>query len=126
MTYEEMMAMIGGGQESGNLEDQIKMQLEQAASLRKGNTPQMRQAGNVMVAPHPLELLGGLAKEFAGQNLQNQAQASQKSVRGIQQKQFADYLRALAGGQAPQEPAGNGFQMPKAPTGLQMPAGYGN
>lgn len=124
MNYDEMMAMIGGGQESGNLEDQIKMQLEQAASLRKDNTLNMRQAGNVMVAPHVLELLGGIAKEYAGQKLQARAQESQKSVRAIQQKQFADYLRALAGGQAPQEPAGNGLQLPKQPTGLQMPQEY--
>lgn len=124
MNYDEMMAMIGGGQESGNLEDQIKMQLEQAASLRKDNTLKMRQAGNVMVAPHALELLGGIAKEYAGQKLQARAQESQKSVRAIQQKQFADYLRALAGGQAPQEPAGGGFQLPKQPTGLQMPQEY--
>lgn len=122
MNYDEMMAMIGGGQESGNLEDQIKMQLEQAAALRKGNAPQMRQAGNVMVAPHPLELLGGLAKEYSGQRLQNKAQEGQKSVRAIQQKQFADYLRSMAGGQSTQSPAGNGFQLPKAPTGLQMPS----
>ena len=138
MTYEEMMAMIGQGQDAGSLEDQIKMQMAQADQLRQNNVPQMRQAGAVHVAPHPLEVLGGLAREYASNQQQEGAAANQKKIRNLKQEQFAAMLRQLAGqGTAPggQQPAGNGFQpprgpqnmgmqMPSGPTGLQVPQGY--
>ena len=124
MNYEEMMAMIGQGQETGNLEDQIKMQMAQAEQLRGAGAPQMRDAGAVKVAPHPLELLGALAQQYAGKQLQNQAQGGQKDIRALKQQQFAALLRQMAGGGQSAPPAGNGFQLPKPPTGMQMPQEY--
>lgn len=119
MTYEEMMQMIGQGTDTGNLQDQIAMQLKRAEALRQDNIPQMRNAGRVQVAPHPLELLGGLAKEYSAQNLQDKAQASQKDIRMKQQEQFAMLLRQLA--QPQQQTAGPGLMPPRPPMGVQMP-----
>ena len=124
MTYEEMMAMIGQGEQTGNLEDQIKMQLAQAEQLRGAGSPQMRQAGRVNVAPHPLELLGALAQQYAGKGLQDQAMQGQKDSRALKQQQFAAILRQMAGPQQSAPPAGNGFQLPKPPSGMQMPQEY--
>ena len=125
MTYEEMMAMIGQGQENAGLEEQIKMQLAQAQALRSAGAPEMRQAGRVMVAPHPLELLAGLAQQYAGKDLQDQAMKSSGDIRANKQAQFAAMLRQMAGGGQPQT-TGPGMQLPKPPTGLQMPESYGN
>ena len=121
MTYEEMMAMVGQGEQTGNLEDQIKRQMAQAEAMRGAEGPQMRNAGRVQVAPHPLELLGSLAKVNVGNQLERQAADSQKKVRALKQQQFAAMLQQMAGGQSQPAPAGPGFQLPSSPHGLQMP-----
>ena len=113
--------MIGQGEQTGNLEDQIKRQLAQAEALRGAEAPQMRNAGRVMVAPHPLELLGSLAKVNVGRQLEDQAATGQRDIRAIKQQQFAALLRQMAGGGQPMEPAGPGLQLPRPPHGLQMP-----
>ena len=114
MTYEQMMAMIGQGGENEDLQNQIDMQMRQAEMLRGGAAPRGRQAGNVFVAQHPMEMIGGLAQQYVGQQMQNRAQEGQKQMTANKQAQYASLLKSLSGGGgSPPPAAGPGFAIPR-------------
>jgi hypothetical protein len=111
MTYEQMMEMIGLGGQNSDLEAQIAQQRAQAEALRIG-APEMRQAGRVAVAPHWMEMLGGLARNKVAGDLDKGAMSSNTAMNANKQAQFAQLLRAMSGGQS-SAPGGPGFQLPQ-------------
>ena len=101
MTYEEYMKLLDLGSENQGLSDQIAMQLEQAKALREGAAPEMRTAGRVAVAPHWLELAGGLAQTYVGERKRNEAMAGLAKQRENTQSQNSAVVRALTRAQTP-------------------------
>ncbi len=89
-----------------NEEDQAKLKLvlAQMEGLQSGaRAPQARQYGNVTVALHWMELVGGLAQQGAAMNKQRQANQMMGDNRMRQQQQQALMLKALGAGQQPQQ-----------------------
>lgn len=113
LTPEEYAQLLSMGGENTDLDMQMQMQMAQAKAMRQGNAPQMKQAGRVAVAPHWLELLGGLARERAGQIQQDKATASGKQRTANTGAQNALVLRGILGNRKP-EPApfafGSGYE----------------
>jgi hypothetical protein len=111
-SYEELMAMIGLGGDNAGLEAQMAQQQAQAQALRS-DAPQMRQAGRVNVAPHWMEMLGGLAKNNVANQKSQQAMQTQQQIAQNKQAQYAQMLRMMQAQQPSAPPAGPGFQIPQ-------------
>lgn len=75
-----MMEMIMQGQMAGSEQEGIKRQLGQADAMRGPAALGMRDAGRMQVAPHWLELLGGLGKEAASTKLRGKADKRQEEL----------------------------------------------
>lgn len=117
ISYEELMQMLQLGGETEGLDAQMKQQLAQAEQLRGGGAPQMRQAGRMMVAPHPMELLGGLAKQFAAVKMAKDAETTSGQIRSKKGTQNQMLLKALMQQQGMDQPnAGQGLVMPTGPS----------
>lgn len=126
MTYEEMMRMIQTGGDNAGLQQDMARQLEQAKALQ-GQAPQMRQAGNVAVAPHWMEMLGMMARENAAKKMRDSADVTGRQINQNKQAQFAKLLQSMQMGQPSAPAAGPGFQLPK-PQGMGItdaPSGGG-
>jgi len=115
LTPEEYQQLLTLGQDNALMGDELKQQLAIAEQLRQGNAPQMRNAGRATVAPHWMELLGGLAREKSSYDRMGQAQQTRKGMQGNMNAQHALMLRALGAGAqqpAPGPTAGTGFMPP--------------
>ena len=107
LTPEEYQQLLDLGGQNEEAQQLMVQQQRQAQGLRQGNRPQMRNAGNMNVAPHWLELAGGLAKEYQAGKLDKGVAASTKEQAMRKQQQNAMMLRALMG-QQQQAPQGTG------------------
>lgn len=105
LTPEEYRQLLTLGGENTDLDSQIAMQLAQAEAMR-GQSPQMRQAGRVSVAPHWMELFGQLAKERASQIQRGKAAEGTKSRTKNTQAQNDLILKGILGGRPPAPPQG--------------------
>ena len=113
LTPEEYQQLLELGALNEEDAAKLKLVLAQAENMQgmvKG--PQARQYGNTVVAPHWLELVGGLAQQGAANNKQKQANEITGRQRMNQQKQQALMLKGL-GIQQPQ-------QWPDATEGMGM------
>lgn len=118
MDAEEYQRLLALGSENQGLDDAIKMQMAQAAAMRHGGAPQLREAGKLVVAPHWMELLGSLAKEKVAGDLSRSSADKQRAMRGNTQTQNEAILRAILGqGQQPQPNAAPGVLTPGMPGG---------
>lgn len=116
--YEKQKELLGLGTQNANLEDAIKMQMAQAAALRHGGAPQLREAGKLVVAPHWMELLGSLAKEKVAGDLSRSSSAKQAIMRGNENTQKEALLAALYKQQQMAQPnAAPGMLTPGLPGG---------
>jgi len=114
LTPEEYQQLLELGALNEEDAAKLKLVLAQAENMQgmvKG--PQARQYGNTVVAPHWLELVGGLAQQGAANNKQRQANEMMGQQRMRQQQQQALMLKALQAGQQPQ-------QWPDATEGMGM------
>lgn len=100
MTVKEYEALLAAGNANAALDPKIKQQMLMAEYMRQGNRPQGRQAGAVFVAPHPLELAGGLAREYVANRKSADALKALQEQQTNKQAQQALMLKALMG-QAP-------------------------
>ncbi len=104
LTPEEYQKLLDLGNQNMGLDNQIAMQQKQADMLRQGNRPDMRQAGRLTVAPHWMELVGGLAREGVGNRVANQAMQGQNTKVGNMGMQNNLLLKALMGNQRLSQP----------------------
>lgn len=100
LTTAEYGALVSAGNENARLDPKIKQQMMLAEYLRKGNAPQGRQAGAVFAPPHWMELVGGLAREWAANKQGKAAQGAQAAQQKQKELQQAILLRSILG-QAP-------------------------
>lgn len=127
MNEEDIALLLELGGQNDADQQQIATMLEQAKALREqGATPQMRGNRRVQTAAHPLEFLGGLANQYAGRQVQNQAGAMQQGVAGRTQQQNQMMAKMLAG-QQPPAPVPNGapgmLNAPRSPFRFGEPQG---
>lgn len=125
MTVKEYEALLAAGNANAALDPKIKQQMLMSEYLRKGNAPQGRQTGAVYTAPHWLETVGGLAREYAANRQSKTALQAMQEQQTNKQAQQALMLKALMG-QAPSPEQADPAQQSAAPTGGSgfMGAGY--
>ena len=125
MDMAEALRLIGLGNDNMGLEDAIKQQMAQAQFMREGGVPEMRHAGRVSVAPHWMELLGGLARQKVAGDLTKSASSDQAKMRGNTLDQNNSILRAIMQQQAIQQPPGGTGILPGASgQGMQPPPNF--
>lgn len=101
-TFEEYQRLLDLGTLNAEDAAKLKLILSQAEALQgNAQAPRSRQAGNVVVPPHWMEMVGGLAQQGAAVNKQKQAQQMMEQQRMNQQKQQALMLKMLGAGQQP-------------------------
>jgi hypothetical protein len=114
MTQQQYAQLLMLGGDNAKLEEQMKLQLAQAAAMQPGEL-RTRGNGRVLKAPNPIELLGNLAQEKTAFDLQGRAlkAANQRTTNQTTQNQAI--LQAIMAQQQaqPQQPAGNGFMPPQ-------------
>lgn len=69
-------------------------QLELAKALRRMNSPEGRQAGNVYVASNPLEHIGDVGNYYAGTRNMQTLYGEQKRIQDEQMRRRLEYLKA--------------------------------
>ena len=99
LTPEQYAQLLQMGGENSDLQDEIKRQMAQAEMLRMNELGGMRGNGRVQVAPHALELLGGLARNWKAGELGKSSAATQKAVNENTQKQNMMIMQGILRGQ---------------------------
>lgn len=114
MTPEEYQLLLELGGQNAEDEQTIKMMLAQAEQLRSmGAAPEMRRAGNLYVAPNPLEYLGALANQNVARQKQQRATDMQRTNARRQSQQNSMVTRGILNTQAPQQTTGPGLMPPQ-------------
>jgi len=109
--YAQLLTLGSQNQLNAN---QIQYQSKLADQLRQGNMPQTQMYGRVAVAPSPLAMLGGLARENVAAHKDQQVSQMMQNQAMNSQMQAALMLRALGvgGQQQPQPIQGQGLHLP--------------
>lgn len=89
-----LMELIMQGQTASAEQESIKRQFAQADSMR-GAVPEMRSGGRVQTAPHWMEMLGGLAGDFASHKVRGKAEQRQKELGAATAQQNQRLLEML-------------------------------
>lgn len=97
-----MLLQLGG--DNAGLQDDIKRQMAQADQLRMTELPGMRGNGRVQVAPHALELLGGLARNWKAGELGKSSADLQKQANQNTNQQNMMIMQGILRGQGQQRP----------------------
>jgi hypothetical protein len=124
MTEEQYMELLQLGGDNAKLEELMRMQMAQAEAMQaQAQPPRMRGNSRVQVAPHFLELLGGLAQSKAANVLQNRAIESSGKRADNQTAQNNAIMQAILRQRQMQPaapPGGTGFMppQPKSPYSL--------
>lgn len=114
LTLEQYQELLALGGQNADLDQQMKMQLAQAKMMREGGAPQMREVGRVTVAPHWLELVGGLAKQKVAGDIDKQAMMTGQTRQANVNKQNEMIMRGILGGTPQASTAqGPGLRLPK-------------
>lgn len=126
LTPEEYAHLLQLGGINQGLAEQIKMQMEQSKHLRVDHLGNGRDFGRVTVAPHWMEVIGGLARNKAAQQKDDQVLRTQGNVNANQQIQYAmilkDIIAKRRAAQAAQTPNPAQGLMPGGPgMGLKLP-----
>jgi len=119
MTDEEFSELLGLGQENATAQRRYDEQSAKAKAMR-GVAPQGRMVGDYYVAPHPMQLIGELAKEFSGNNLRQQSENFGANLDASMGKQNALVLRALQRNRAGAVPPRSFGGMPAPAEGPMM------
>lgn len=115
LTPEEYQQLLDLGALNEQDAAKLKLVLAQMEGMQgMAKAPQARQYGNTVVAPHWLEMVGGLAQQGAAMGKQRQANEMMDQQRLRQQQQQALMLKAIQGQQ--QQPP----QWPDATEGMGM------
>lgn len=100
LTYDEQKRLLDLGALSEEDQAKLKLILSQMEGLQgAAKAPQARQYGNVTVAPHWMELVGGLAQQGAAMNKRREADDISAKLRARLQEQQALMLKGISGGQ---------------------------
>jgi hypothetical protein len=105
LSEEEIMRLLGYGQENATLQRAMELQQKQAELMRLGSdAPEGQVVSGHYVAPSPLQYVGGLAKQYSAQDMQNNALGKGAVIdqnTGVQNQSIAGaILRAM--GRSPQ------------------------
>lgn len=111
--------MLALGMDNAQIDEAIQAQMMQAKYLREGNRPQMRNVGNVSVAPHWLEMLGGLSREGQAAKKLREVETSRQTRSQNTRQQQELMLRALLGSTPPQPAQGPGLMPRPSPEGMR-------
>lgn len=123
MSEEELKMLLGLGGANAGLDDQMTRLAAQAQGLRGGARPAMRSAGDIVKAPHWMELLGGMAQQASAAKLDSNARALAQTKNANLDKQnqmmLAMLLRGRSGAAAPAPNAAGGFSAAPGGTGAK-------
>lgn len=113
LTPEEYQALLQAGVSNAELDAIMQMQMAQANQLRTG-APEMRGNSRVQMAPHWLEMVGGLARNKVAGDKEQAALATKKQMvqnTGNQNQLLLKALMSQAGGVG----TGGTGEMPQPP-----------
>lgn len=118
LTPEEYQKLLELAGQNDELAQQLAVQMQQAKNMREGvQSPQLRQAGRVVVAPHWMEALGGIAQQGAiarKDRSMEENRRKQANNRSLQNQMIMQSI--LKSTQPPPTVAGPGLMPPKQPS----------
>lgn len=95
LSNEEYLYLLSLGSMNTDLANALQMQMAMSKNLRVTNGPQMREAGRVAVAPHPLEVAGDLARNYVAGQMDKRAYGAQQNINQNRQLQNQMILRGI-------------------------------
>lgn len=116
MSDEEYAQLLAGGTAQQSLERAMALQQKQAEAMR-GATPQGQMVSGHYVAPHAMQYIGEMAKNFSAGKLQSDAQKTGDKMGSAQAAQNSLILKALQRSNAMNKPPAP----PVPPGAVQLP-----
>lgn len=107
MSEEELKMLLGLGGQNADLDSQMSRLTAQAQMLRGGGAPKMRSGGDVVKAPHWMELVGGLAQQAGAAKLDSEGRRLAASRNANMDKQNQLMLAMLLRGRSGAAPGAN-------------------
>jgi hypothetical protein len=95
LSPEEYAYLLQLGSMDTDLANALQMQMEMAKNMRVNSAPETQMYGRVAVAPHPLALAGGLARNYTANQMQQRGLGMQHDMTQNRHLQNQMIMRAI-------------------------------